>query len=201
MLETNFAQVLVHPATASVLPESISSARNGFISPWVDQPYVLSHPAVGAFLSHCGLNGSLEGLAAGVPFITWPLCADQPILSILVTQVLGCGIELDEVRRGYGLKHRLSTGSTPYSAAFVQDEILLLTPENATKANETPTLQLEEIKKEAHGVLRSMFLGDERDKYRSAARKVASSLGSSWEDGGVALTDALAFISYLHHVV
>uniref|UniRef100_A0A5B7A3F2 Putative UDP-glycosyltransferase 89B1-like n=1 Tax=Davidia involucrata TaxID=16924 RepID=A0A5B7A3F2_DAVIN len=46
------------------------------------------HRAVGAFVTHCGWNSVLEGVAAGVMMVTWPLSSDQfSNASLLVDQV------------------------------------------------------------------------------------------------------------------
>ncbi|GMH24705.1 hypothetical protein Nepgr_026548 [Nepenthes gracilis] len=49
----------------------------GLMVSWCPQEKVLSHPSVGAFLTHCGWNSMLEAVTAGVPIIGWPFVADQ----------------------------------------------------------------------------------------------------------------------------
>lgn len=61
---------------------------------WVPQTEILAHPAVGAFMSHCGWNSCMESLSRGVPIAAWPIHSDQPYNALLITKNLKVGIEV-----------------------------------------------------------------------------------------------------------
>ncbi|KAG0584698.1 hypothetical protein KC19_3G228900 [Ceratodon purpureus] len=63
----------------SFLPafEERTRERGVVLTDWVPQVRILNHPAVGAFMTHCGWNSSLECIAAGVPMLAWPMMAEQ----------------------------------------------------------------------------------------------------------------------------
>ncbi|XP_062019577.1 UDP-glucose flavonoid 3-O-glucosyltransferase 7-like [Rosa rugosa] len=77
------------------LPEGFEQRVEGnglIIRGWAPQLLILQHEAVGAFLTHCGWNSTLEAVCAGIPMITWPVSADQFYNEKLVTQILGIGV-------------------------------------------------------------------------------------------------------------
>ncbi|KAL3504754.1 hypothetical protein ACH5RR_034595 [Cinchona calisaya] len=75
------------------------------LASWCPQEKVLSHPAVGGFLTHCGWNSMLESICSGVPMLCWPAYAEQPTNSWFCCKKWGVGLEIgvdvkrDEVER------------------------------------------------------------------------------------------------------
>ncbi|KAF8700154.1 hypothetical protein HU200_034524 [Digitaria exilis] len=69
----------------------------GLVVPsWAPQIKVLSHPATGGFLTHCGWNSVLESLVYGVPMVAWPLFAEQRQNAVMLSEGVGAAIRVSE---------------------------------------------------------------------------------------------------------
>ncbi|KAG2548812.1 UDP-glycosyltransferase 86A1-like [Panicum virgatum] len=81
------------------LPEGFAAAAaagRGLVVPWCCQVEVLSHAAVGAFLTHCGWNSVLESVWAGVPMLCFPLLTDQITNRRLVAREWRAGVSIGD---------------------------------------------------------------------------------------------------------
>ncbi|XP_019165137.1 PREDICTED: scopoletin glucosyltransferase-like [Ipomoea nil] len=86
------------------MPEGFEERTKGkglIIRGWAPQVLILDHPAMGAFVTHCGWNSTLEGVCAGVPMVTWPVSAEQFMNEKLITDILrtGTGVGSKEWKR------------------------------------------------------------------------------------------------------
>nr|UXY92012.1 UDP-glycosyltransferase UGT14 [Glycyrrhiza glabra] len=68
--------------------------RGLVIRGWAPQLAILSHPAIGGFMTHSGWNSTLEAICVGVPMVTWPLFADQFFNERQVVEILKVGVKV-----------------------------------------------------------------------------------------------------------
>ncbi|KAF0916106.1 hypothetical protein E2562_000714 [Oryza meyeriana var. granulata] len=75
-----------------VIASAGAGGERGVVVEWCDQVKVLSHSAVGCFVTHCGWNSTLETVACGVPAVCVPQWTDQGTNAWLVVEQLGAGV-------------------------------------------------------------------------------------------------------------
>lgn len=68
--------------------------RGLVIREWVSQDLILTHKAIGGFITQCGWSSTLEGVSNGLPMITWPMVSDQFFTEKLITQVWKIGVSV-----------------------------------------------------------------------------------------------------------
>ncbi|KAL8248629.1 hypothetical protein R6Q59_005497 [Mikania micrantha] len=74
----------------------VGSGRGFVIKGWAAQVAILSHRAMGGFLSHCGWNSVLESILAGVMILAWPMEADQYVNARLLVEDHGVAVRVCE---------------------------------------------------------------------------------------------------------
>ncbi|WVY92883.1 hypothetical protein V8G54_031971 [Vigna mungo] len=80
------------------LREICREKKMGLVVAWCDQLRVLLHHAVGGYWTHCGWNSVMEGIFSGLPFLTFPIAMDQPLISRLIVEYwkVGWRVKKDE---------------------------------------------------------------------------------------------------------
>ncbi|KAI3472054.1 hypothetical protein Pfo_028742 [Paulownia fortunei] len=114
---------IVSSGDTNVLPAGFEDEikDRGLIVPWCNQTMVLSNPAVGGFLTHCGWNSILESIWCGTPMICYPINYDQPTNRKLVVDDWKIGINLcdgtsvDRKEVAERIKQLMSSGTTSKS--------------------------------------------------------------------------------------
>ncbi|KAL6845604.1 hypothetical protein ACP4OV_025099 [Aristida adscensionis] len=86
------------PELEALLPEGFLDRTRGrglVVPSWAPQAEVLRHAATGAFVTHCGWNSTLEGVAAGVPLLCWPQYAEQRLNKVLIAEEMKAGVVME----------------------------------------------------------------------------------------------------------
>jgi hypothetical protein len=86
------------PNLAALLPDGFPDRTRGrglVVSSWAPQAEVLRHRATGAFVTHCGWNSTLEGVAAGVPLLCWPQFAEQSLNKVFIVEEMKVGVVVE----------------------------------------------------------------------------------------------------------
>ncbi|XP_051114261.1 UDP-glycosyltransferase 73E1-like [Andrographis paniculata] len=83
--------------------------RGVLIVGWAPQVVILSHRSVGGFLTHCGWNSTLEGIAAGTAMVTWPVLGEQFLNERFVVDVVRTGVRVG-VEKPVGMGHEEEVG-------------------------------------------------------------------------------------------
>ncbi|KAJ8543420.1 hypothetical protein K7X08_005943 [Anisodus acutangulus] len=79
--------------------------KGKIVEGWAPQERILKHPNIGAFVTHCGWNSTLESIEFGVPIIAMPMLYDQPLNARLVVEI---GVAVEVPRDGNGKLHRVN---------------------------------------------------------------------------------------------
>ncbi|KAI9081602.1 hypothetical protein K1719_036488 [Acacia pycnantha] len=84
--------------TDSVLDKFLSRTHElGLVVPmWAPQSEILEHSSVGAFMTHCGWNSTLEAITNGVPMVAWPMYAEQKMNAAALTEELGVAVRVEK---------------------------------------------------------------------------------------------------------
>ncbi|CAL0299334.1 unnamed protein product [Lupinus luteus] len=145
--------------------------RGILIRGWAPQVLILSHKAIGAFLTHCGWNSTLEGICAGVPLITFPMFADQFYNEKVAVQVLETGVRV-------GVENSIHFGDEDKFGDGV-----LVNRDNVKEAIE-----------------KVMGEGEVKDKRRERARKYVELAKNAIEEGGSSYHNMSMLIEEIMHV-
>ncbi|KAF9477697.1 UDP-Glycosyltransferase/glycogen phosphorylase [Pholiota conissans] len=171
MIEKDFPFIFAYGSPAAKLPEGLKSSPKGLLAKWVPQQYILNHPALGWFLTHCGQGSTTEALSSGVPMICYPFTSDQPFNAAYLSLTLDVAFELIQIRTGaLGKKPLLRTGG----------QVAPLSTREAVRE------EIAKVVDEARGAVGR--------RKRANARRIQGLLRGAWEGEGLAVRDLKKFV-------
>ncbi|CAK7345158.1 unnamed protein product [Dovyalis caffra] len=85
-----------HVNFEEILPERFldTTVEIGKVIGWAPQIDVLSHQAIGGFVSHCGWNSILESVRFGIPIAAWPIYSEQQFNAFEMVAEQGLAVEM-----------------------------------------------------------------------------------------------------------
>nr|UXB92736.1 glycosyltransferase [Helleborus thibetanus] len=128
------------------------SDRGLIVHGWAPQMLILSHRAVGGFLTHCGWNSTLESVSAGVPMVTWPHFGDQLLNETFIVDILKIGVRI-------GVENPASFEDEDKMEAVVNKEDVKTAVERLMDEDEDGKTRREKVIKLAEMAKRSMAEG------------------------------------------
>jgi pathogen-inducible salicylic acid glucosyltransferase len=77
------------------------TSDKGLVVHWCPQLEVLTHEAIGCFVTHCGWNSTLEALSLGVPMVAVPQWTDQTTNAKYIMDVWKMGLKAPADEKGF----------------------------------------------------------------------------------------------------
>ncbi|KAI9085067.1 hypothetical protein K1719_033059 [Acacia pycnantha] len=106
-LSCNFLWVMKETDMQKNLPSNLieETSGKGMFVKWCPQLQVLSHPAVGYMVTHCGPNSLMEAMVLEVPVVGMPKFSDQIPNAYFVEEVWKVGVKAKKNEEGaYGME-------------------------------------------------------------------------------------------------
>ncbi|KAK2990951.1 hypothetical protein RJ640_013978 [Escallonia rubra] len=154
-----------------VLPEGFIERTVGMgkVIGWAPQEAVLSHPALGGLVSHCGWNSTLESVWCGVPMAAWPLYAEQQMNAFKMLKDLGMAVKIKMDYR----KDFMTTETIVVTAEVIENGIRKLMDSGGEGASGEIRNKVEEMKKKSR-----MAVAEGGSSYLSLGRFIEDMMGN-----------------------